>query len=64
MIEVGRDSWKSPQPPPLLKQGHLEPPAHDRVQTVFEDLQGFRLHSIPGHPVPVPIHPNMEKGFP
>jgi len=43
--EVGRDLWRPSRPTPLLKQGHLELAAQDRVQMAFEYLQGGRLHS-------------------
>lgn len=32
MVEVGRDSWKSSDPTPLLKQGHLKQLAEDHIQ--------------------------------
>jgi len=34
--------------PPLLKQGQLEQVAQDHVQTAFEYLRGWRVHSLPG----------------
>ena len=57
MAEVGRDLWRSSGPTPLLKQGHPEQAAQDCVQMAFEYLQGWRLHSLPGQPVPVLGHP-------
>ncbi|KAK4828375.1 hypothetical protein QYF61_026113 [Mycteria americana] len=53
-----------PQPTPLLKQGHLEPVAQDRVQTAFEYLQGWRLHKLPGQSVPLLSQPHSKKVFP
>ena len=35
MVEIGRDFWTLSGPPPLLKQGHLEPVAQDHVQMVL-----------------------------
>jgi len=51
LTEVGRDLWRSSGPTPLIKQGHLEPVVQDHVQTGFEYLQGWRLHSLSGKPV-------------
>ena len=48
----------------LLKQGHLEPVAQGHVQTDFEYLQGWRLCSLSGQPVPVLSHLHSEKVFP
>lgn len=41
MTEVGRDFWRSCGPSPLLKQGHLESAAEDRIQATFEYIQGL-----------------------
>ena len=60
----GRELWRSPGLNPLLKQGHLELVAQDHVQTVFEYLQGWRLHNLSGKPVPVLSHSQSEKVFP
>uniref|UniRef100_A0A8C0ES58 receptor protein-tyrosine kinase n=1 Tax=Bubo bubo TaxID=30461 RepID=A0A8C0ES58_BUBBB len=49
---------------PLLKQGHLELVAHNHIQTAFEYLQGWRLHNLPGQPVPVLGHPHSQKVLP
>jgi len=49
---------------PPLKQGHLEQAVQDHVQAVFEYLQGWRLHHLPGQPVPVLGHSHSEKVFP
>ena len=38
--------------------------AQDCVQTACEYLQGWRLHHLPGHPVPVLSHLDSEKMFP
>jgi len=46
---------------PLLKHGHLELVAQDHV---LEYLQGWRLHNLPGQPVPWLGHPHREKVFP
>ena len=42
MVEVDR---RSPCPPPLLKQGHLEPICPGPCPA-FEYLQGWRLHNL------------------
>ena len=62
MVEGGRDIWRSSCPTPLLKQGHLDPVAQDRVQIAFEYHE--RLHNLSGQPVPVLGHPHSEKVFP
>ena len=64
MAEDGRDLQRPSGPTPLLKQGHLQPVAQDRVWTAFENLQGWRLHKLPGQRVPVLSHPRSEKVFP
>lgn len=43
MVEVG---LSSSGPASLLKQGHPDPVAQDRVQMALEYLQGGRLHNI------------------
>jgi len=48
-------------PPTLLKQGHLELVAKDHAQMAFEYLQGWRLHNLPGQPVPVLGHVSQSK---
>jgi len=53
MVEVGRDLWRSPDPTPFLKLGHIQQAVPDRIQVAFEYLQGRRLHSLPGQPVTV-----------
>ena len=60
MVEVGKDLWKSPCPQPVPKQ---EPIAQHRVQTAVEYLQGWRLHSLPEHPVPMLSRPHSKKCF-
>jgi len=47
---------------PLLKQGHPEQDAQDRVPVGLEYLQRRRLHNLPGQPVPGLHHPQREKG--
>ena len=47
----------------MLKLGHLEPVAQDHVQTAFGYLQGWTLHNLSGHPVPVLGCPHSEKVF-
>ena len=64
MVEVGRHLQRSSGPSPLLKQGHLQPAAQDHVQVAFEYLQGWRIHSLPGQPVPVLGHSYSKKVFP
>jgi len=59
MAEVGRDLWRSSGPSPLLKQDHLEQVAQDHVQMASEYLQGWRLHSLFGQPLPVHTHPSQ-----
>ena len=49
---------------PLLKQGHPEQAAQDRVQAGLEDLQRRRLHSLPGQPGPGLHHPQREEVLP
>jgi len=44
-IAVGRHPWRSSGPTPLLKQGHLQLVAQDRVQRACEYLQGWRLQN-------------------
>jgi len=48
----------------VLKQGHLQPVAGHHVQAAFEYLQGWRLHTLPGQPVPELGDPHSEKVFP
>ena len=57
-VEVGRDLWRSSRPNPLLKQGHLQLVVQDCVQVASEYLQGRRLHTLLGQPVPVASHPH------
>jgi len=57
---TARDLWRSSCPASLLKQGHLELV----VQTVFEYSQTWRLHTLPGQPIPVLSHPRSTKMFP
>jgi len=59
MVEVGRDPWRSFDPTPLLRQGHLEPVAQVHVQMAFEYLQGRRLHNFSSQPVLG--HPHSKK---
>jgi len=61
MLGVGRDHWGSSGP---TKQGHPEQVAQDRVQAGLEYLQGRRLHSLPGKPVPGLHHPQSEEVLP
>ena len=49
MVGVGSDFLRSPS------QVHLEQVAQDCIQVGFEYLQGRRLHSLSGKPVPVLI---------
>ena len=57
--------WQGPlwitQSNPLLKQGHPERAAQDRVQAGLEYLQRRRLHNLPGLPVPGLRHPQREE---
>jgi len=48
MVGVGRHLCGSSSPTLLLKQGHLQQAAQDRVQVGLEYLQRRRLHSPPG----------------
>jgi len=64
MVEVARHFWRSSVPTPLLRQCHLELVAWDHVQMAFEYLQGWRLHKLPGQPVPVLGDPHSEKVLP
>lgn len=52
MVEVGKDFWRSPGPSPLLNQGHLDLVEQDCVQIVFRYPQEWRLHNLPGQPLP------------
>lgn len=61
MVDAGRDLWRSPCSAPMLSWDHLGPLAQDDVQIGFESLQEWRLHSLPGQPVPVLGHPHREK---
>ena len=66
-VEAGRDLWRSSYPIPLLREGHLEQVAQDRVQMAFKYLQGWRFHNFSGQPVLVLGHPCSKKlfsGFP
>lgn len=45
---------------PLLRQGHLDPV----FQMTFEYLQGWRLPSAPGQPVPALHPPHRKEEFP
>ena len=47
---------------PLLKQGQLEQVAQDSVLSGLEYLQRWRLHSLPGQPLPVFDH-SLSKRF-
>jgi len=40
----------------MIMQVHLDMVAQDHIQMAFEDLQGWRLHDLPGQPVPVLSH--------
>lgn len=50
----------------------IQPPCSSKVtcsqlpsiQTAFEYLQGWRLHNLPGQPMPVLIHSHSEKALP
>ena len=64
VADTGRDLWRSPDPIPLLKQGHLEAVAQDHVRMAFDRLQGRKLHNLSGQPVPVLGHPDSKKAFP
>jgi len=64
MLGVGRDLCGSSSPTPLPKQGHLQQAAQDLVQAGLEYLQGRRIHSLPGQPVPVLRHPQREDVLP
>jgi len=60
MFGVGRDLWGSSSPTTLLKRGHLEQAALDRVQY----LQRRRLHNLSGQPVPVLRHHQSKEVLP
>ena len=64
MVEVGSDLWRSSGPTPLLEQGHVEQVAQACVHMAFKYLQEWRLHNLPGQPVPVLGHPHSEKVLP
>lgn len=44
--EVGTDLWRSPDPNPLLKQGHLDQVAQHLVYLSFDYLQGRELYNL------------------
>lgn len=46
---------------PLLKPGQLQRVARGPVPLAFEHLQGGRLHTLPGQPVPEFNHPHSGK---
>jgi len=46
MVEVGKDSSRSSGPTPLLKQGHLQQVAQDRVQLGSDYLYGWQLYNL------------------
>jgi len=56
--------WRLSGPKPLLKQGHLQPVVQDCIQITFDYLQGWRLHNLPGQPVPLLSHPHSGEVFP
>ena len=64
MVGVRRDLCGSSSPTLLLKQGHLQQAAQDLVQAGPECLQRRRLHNLPGQPVPVLCHSQMEEVLP
>jgi len=64
MVGVGRDLCGSSSPAPLPKQDHLQQAAQDLVQAGLECLQRWRLHNLPGQPVPVLRHPQREEVLP
>jgi len=45
-VEVAGDLWKSSDPNPLLRQGHLKSVAWDHIQPAFEDFQRGRLKQL------------------
>lgn len=47
MLEAGRCLWRSTCPRPLFRQGHLKLVTLHHVQTLFQCLQGWKLHSLP-----------------
>jgi len=61
---VGRELCGSSSPTPLPKQADLDQAAQDHVQVGLEYLQGKRIHSLPGQPVPVLCHPQSEEVLP
>lgn len=56
MAEAGRAPWRLPGP--------AGRPGLDGVQVGFEDLQGRRLHSPSGQPVPALCHLHSTGAFP
>ena len=64
MFGVGTDLCGSSSPTPLMRQGHLQQAAQDRIQAGLEYLQRRRLHNLPGQPVPVLRHPQREEVLP
>jgi len=64
MDEIERELCRSSGPTLLLKQGLLLLATQEGVQTAFEYLQGWRLHSLSGQLVPVVGHPYSKKVLP
>lgn len=53
MVGLGGHLWGPSGPTVHLDQGHLQGVAQEGVQSGFEHLQGWSLHTHSGQPVPV-----------
>lgn len=63
MVVAGRDLQRSSGPNSLLKQGYPEPGAQRHGQEASEYIQGQRLYSLSGQPVPLLGHPQSKNVF-
>ena len=61
MVEVGRDFWKSSDPNPQPKKGHVQLAAQDHAWTAFKYCPRWRLHSLLGQPVLTLHHAHSKK---
>jgi len=59
----GRATSRQYSPSPLLEQSRLWQVAQNYVQSSFEYLQGWRLHNLSAHPVPLLDLPHSKQCF-
>lgn len=55
--EVQKELWRSPHPTPPAEAGPSRAGCPGPCPDVFQNLQGWRLYSLPGQPVPALGHP-------